>query len=77
MMGWIGMQRRVRSNTQQGSSYENLLNGFTAALEVNSNEISFALENLAGKEFSESEKKQFKKIQTELKNIDRRLSKLD
>ena len=53
--------RKCREN-QQNSGYDSLINGFTAALEVNSNEISFALENLAGKEFSEEERKQLKLI---------------
>lgn len=68
---------RSRRGNNQGAGYDNLLKSFTTALEANSKEISFALENLTDKELSKEQKSQLKKIQSELKSIDKRLSRLD
>ena len=59
------------------NGYDDLISGFTAALEDNSKIIGDALQALTGRELSEQDKKALKKIKKELKQIDNELSILE
>ena len=56
------------------NGYDSLLLNFTEALEDNSKIIGDALQALTERELSNKDKKELKKIQKELKSIDRGLS---
>ena len=59
------------------NGYDNLISGFTDALEINSQDICDALEALSQKELTQKDKSALKKIQKELKRIDKDLSGIE
>ena len=70
--------RRKEKNISQvnANSLDNLMAGFTEALEENSEQIIEALAQLKGKKLSFTDKKELKKIGRSLKGLDQDLDSL-
>jgi len=58
------------------NGYDSLLLNFTAALEDNSKIIGDALEVLTGRDLSEQDKRELRKLKKELRKIDSSLSSI-